>query len=291
MALAGQTAEASQQRGWYRHVASGQNIRHCQLPLPMTKRMAHHFMQAPDDLTVLQALRWSQVRGLGGDDRLGRALVSTRLAESFDQAEFWETVIHWFIAHPQLDRVHVGPIIDYLQYQRFTPQDVFVARGVREISPPAQANLTMKGRSPQSLLRQVREWHHRLSADSTHQIQQWATSGVKSFEFVEGSRQNNTVRSWTIRELLSSKALVAEGRKMKHCVAMYAATCARGDSSIWTMELESSASKEKLLTIEVRSGATICQIRGKANRLATEQERNIVQRWATSAGLTVASYI
>jgi hypothetical protein len=51
---------AVQQQEWFLHVGRGQNIRTADLPLPYTKRMAHHFMQAPADLTVEAALRWAR---------------------------------------------------------------------------------------------------------------------------------------------------------------------------------------------------------------------------------------
>jgi hypothetical protein len=52
-------AEAAQrQQQWYLHLARGENIRTAELPLPYTKRMAHHFLQAPADFTIEAALRW-----------------------------------------------------------------------------------------------------------------------------------------------------------------------------------------------------------------------------------------
>jgi hypothetical protein len=149
----------------------------------------------------------------------------------------------------------------------------------------------MKGRTPQSLLRKVNEWHRGLAKDNTHQVGQWASTGIEGFEFIEGSQTNGSLKLWTIRELLSSKSLVDEGRQLKHCVASYGASCRRGACSIWTMEVETYEGRSKALTLEVRSPRTICQARGKANRLPTEKERGILRRWATQAGLTIAMHV
>ncbi len=280
------------QRKWYLHVGRGESIRTCKLPIPFTKRMAHHFMRGPGDLTVTQALRWGQIHALGGNEGLVRALFGTRLGESFEQEGFWLTVIKWFIEHPMLDRSHVGPIIDYLHHQRFVPEQTFVGPGVREVSSPPQPNLSMRGRTPETLLRQVHQWHGRLANNNIHQICQWQPCGIEEFEFVEGSRESKNMRAWTIRELLGSKALVAEGRKLKHCVASYASSCARGHCSIWTMEIESYDGVTKALTIEIRNNTrTICQARGKLNRLPTDQERGIMRRWAAKSGLKIAGYV
>lgn len=279
-------------RGWYLHVGHGQNIRKCDLPIPMTKKMAHYFMHAPNNLTVDQALRWGQILGLGGDEHLARAIFETRLAESFEHEEFWTTVLRWFITHPMLDRAHVGPVIDYLHYQRFVPAPVVAADRTAGPRLAPQPNLTMSGRTPQALLARVASWHRMLANENRHQISQWRSTGIKGLEFIEGSEKNNSAKYWAIRELLSSTALAVEGRRMKHCVASYAGSCARGHCSIWTMEVDSSGGCEKVLTLEVsNANRQIRQARGKLNRLPTEKERSILLRWAETAGLRLASYI
>jgi len=39
---------------------------------------------------------------------------------------------------------------------------------------------------------------------------------------------------------------------MRHCVYSYAASCAAGRTSIWTMQVEQSGASRRELTIEVR---------------------------------------
>ncbi|MEP3478159.1 MAG: PcfJ domain-containing protein [Fuerstiella sp.] len=290
--FAGPTKAAVERRKWYLHVGRGQNIRHCQLPIVLTKKMAHAAMRAPNDVSVEQALRWGQVLGLGSDKRFARAILATRLGEHFEADEFWITVIRWFVAHPMLDPAHVGPIVDYLHYQRFVPEIHFVDLQPDEELRPAQPNLSMKGRTPEALIRQVNNWHRSLANDNRHQIQQWSAHGIQGLDFMEGSLKGGNLKIWTVRELLSSKALFSEGRQLKHCVATYASSCARGQCSIWTMEMESLQSRTKLLTIEVSKGSQfICQVRGKHNRLATAKELKIIRRWADQAGLKLASSV
>ena len=150
----------------------------------------------------------------------------------------------------------------------------------------------MKGRSPETLIRQVDNWHRSLAKDNCHQFQQWAPHGIQALEFMEGSLKGGNLKIWTVRELLSSKALLSEGRQLKHCVATYASSCAAGHCSIWTMELESLQSHSKLLTIEVlKRSQSICQVRGKHNRLATANELKIIRRWADTAGLHLSSSV
>lgn len=290
--FAGPSIDAVERRKWYLHVGRGQNIRNCELPIILTKKMAHAAMRAPSDVSVDQALRWGQVSALGADQRLARAILGTQLGEHFEADEFWITVIRWFIAHPMLDPTCVGPIVDYLHHQRFVPEIHFVGPGPDEEVGPAQPKLSMKGRSPQVLIRQVNEWHRSLANDNRHQVQQWAPHGIHAFDFVEGSMKGGNLKMWTVRELLSSKALFIEGRQLRHCVATYASSCARGHCSIWTMEVESFQSRTKLLTIEVLKGSQlVCQIRGKHNRLPTDRELKIIRRWADEAGLRLSSSV
>src|SRR4051794_33692909 len=98
--------------------------------------MAHHFVQAPHHLSVASALRWGQVRGLGGSKDLASAVIATRLGHSFEDEAFWRTVIHFFANQPTLDPARVGPIVDYLHNQRFVPQEDLIEEGdLRDLGP------------------------------------------------------------------------------------------------------------------------------------------------------------
>jgi hypothetical protein len=149
-------------RDWFVHVGSGRNIRTAKTPIRLTKRMAHYLLEAPDDYTIESALRWGQVHALGGDRRLTEALLSTRIGDSFENDDFWGSVIRFFIANPLLDRSHVGPIVDYLLHQKYETREMLVGPGVVEQLPPPQPLLSMRGRTPESLLKHVELWHHEM---------------------------------------------------------------------------------------------------------------------------------
>ena len=125
------------------HVARGNNPRTGRTPVPMTRRMAHHFLQAPADYPIERAVRWGQVMALGGTPELAAACVGTRLGEAFDDDAFWLSVIRWFVAHPRFDLAQVGPVVDF-------------------IGPARRPGLLDGGRTPGALLREVERWHARL---------------------------------------------------------------------------------------------------------------------------------
>lgn len=281
------------QQQWFRRLGDGRNMSTAEnLPLPLTKKMAHHFLQAPDDYSIGAAFRWGQVHALGGNSQLASALRETRLVREFRDDPFWLSVLRFFIKNPMLDPAHVGPIVDYIWNQRFEPQTVFVARGVAEERAPIQPHFSMRGRTAEALLREVDAWHVCLGKESLGGDLQWRKSDIQEFRFDEGSSVTQNLKVWRIQELLSSAELMAEGRQMHHCVASYARSCDAGKCTIWAMSCEADAEKESVLTIEVDPASReVRQVRGKYDRLAREAEKSIIRRWTEQEGLRLASYI
>ena len=266
---------------------AGGNIRTAPgLPLPLTKKMAHHFLKAPGDYTVEEALCYGQVCALGGNRRLVHVLRGTQLIETFRDNDFRLSVIRFFIANPMLDLAHVHPIIDYIWNQKYV--------GDGNIGPP-QPNFSMKGRDPEVLLRRVEEWHRQLARETKARAGEWRRSDIGEFYFQEGNEQKGDLKSWSIRELLTSDELIAEGRALSHCVSTYAQSCSERSTSIWSMGIENEFQRERILTIEVflgrGDGNRIGQVRGNRNRVPTPKEESIIARWATREGLQIRSYL
>lgn len=280
------------QQRWFIHLGRGQNIRTADLPVKLTKAMAHHFVSAPGHYDAYAAIRWGQVMSIGGNSSLAHAFNQTRLNEDFRDDHFWQRVIQFFVENPMLDIVHVQPIVDYIWNQKYEPQVIFVERGVaQEIAPP-HPNFSMQGRSAHTLLRQVEQWHDRLGREIQGGDYQWRKSLIRDFKYSEGSKENGHRCEWAIYELLSSKELVAEGRVQGHCVASYAQSCFRGKTSIWTMDYADSAKIIKHLTIELRmNDYMVCQIRGVKNRCASDAEMRIVNRWMVRENLKLSRFL
>jgi hypothetical protein len=289
----GGDADSAKQQAWYKHIGLGLNIRTADLPLSYTKRMAHHFMEAPDHFTVEMALRWGQVRGLGGSEVLAKAVAATQLGQSFQHEDFWKTVLHFLANDPTLDPAHVGPIVDYLNVQRFVPQEDLIDEGELRHHGPLQPNLAMKGRTRRSLLRQVEEWHKRLRFRRGAKPIHWQRSDIGEFHYIEKEgRDREPHRVWTIRELLSSDELHREGLAMQHCVASYARACAGRASSIWSLRFENRVRRHRVMTIEVdMKRGMICQARRRRNAAPNDKAREILERWARQEELTIAEYL
>ena len=279
---------------WFIHIGAGKNIRTAPgLPLLFTKKMAHHFMKAPANYTVEEALRWGQVHALGGGHRLVEALRETRLVRDFNNDDFWQSVLRFFVANPMLDRAHVNPVVDYIWNQKYLDRHIEEEDGVERNIGPARPNFSMKDRNPETLLDEVRQWHEQLAEEGKTRKRYWNPSGIGAFQFQEADENGNITEGWRIRELLNSDALIFEGRVLSHCVASYDESCYQGSTSIWTMETGSDETDwRKVLTIEVSLDTSlkrIIQIRGKHNRLPTFKEKNLIEKWALQEKLRMTN--
>jgi hypothetical protein len=281
--------ETHSEQEWFKHLGRGHSIRTANLPLPFTRAMAHHFGQAPHHYAVKAALRWAQVRGLGGHEKLARAVVATRLGREFSNEDFWLTVLQFFVNHRGMDLTHVGPVVDCLHAQRFATREVFVpGLGVVTEGPP-RPDYTMKGRTVASLLRQVEEWHRQLGQDTRTAARSWAACRIGAWQYLDGSTQQESRRCWTIRELLSSRELFMEGQAMRHCVASYLDRCAARLTTIWSLQVDAGQGPRRALTVEVDpAGKVIRQARGRGNRLPREAEREVLALWARREGLRLS---
>jgi hypothetical protein len=298
----GDGPEARRQQEWFNHIGIGQNIRIADIPLSLTKKMAHHFLEAPVEYDIEAALRWGQIHGLGGDEPLVRAVVGTRLGEMFEHEEFWVTVLQWFVNHPMLDTACVGPIIDYVHHQKFVPQAVVAEDGTARPGEPAQPEFSMKGRSATVLLAQVEAWHDQLAREARKPSDRWEPSGIGGFRLIEGDATSGNVLCWTVDELLTSQELTAEGKALNHCVRSYARSCVKGAISVWSLQVEDTqlTSRRHVMTIAVQNkGRVINQARGKANALPGSQKggtrlrqgQAVMRQWAAAEGLTFARHL
>jgi hypothetical protein len=180
-------------------------------------------------------------------------------------------------------------IIDYLYHQKFVPSvpnplSRRPGEARQPLAIPAQPNLSLKGRTPASLLRAVEEWHARLRAPVRGTSVEWESSGIRPFSFESGEGPSRQL--FAITELISYAELHDEGAAMRHCVASYWMRCYARQCSIWSLTVEdSSGTVTRLLTLEVRiSDRQLIQAKGPDNREPDDLERFLLTRWAESGG-------
>ncbi len=235
------------------------------LPAPLTRQMCHLLLASKANLELVEAVRHAQVRALGGDVRLARAVSETGLGVGFSTDEpFWATAIGWLCRQTMLDPRQVGPLVDFIRHRHDT-----------------ELAFSMKGRTAAALMRGMEEWHVALRRERKLVGVRYDPSGVIGGRWELG-RKKPVI--WTVEEILTSRALLDEGKALRHCVYSYSHAIERKVTSIWSLRRDG----ERRLTIEVaNTHRRIVQARGTSNRAPDDSERALLQRWATLAGLTI----
>ncbi len=287
----------------YLQIAQGGNVRHTKnLPVKLSKKEAHFFLQAPESATIEEAYRFAQVRAIGGTEKLamqiGRFTRSVRIA---DEA-FFKEVIGFLTRHFKEGGANMQEMLLYIRYQY-----------------SKQANYTLKGRTKESFLRTYKEFltfvskfaeenrrvigQGSLPREFSHyedlrvffynymQKATWNKANIREFKYVREQAKEPTTY-FAICQLHSADALRTEGKEMGHCVATYIAKSFQEFCLIFSLrQLKHGQTPfeegTRMLTIEVRNRA-IVQIKGPKNRSATKEEMKMVRKWAGEAKLRVA---
>jgi len=301
----GATPEARSRQDWFVGVGTGTNIRKAEgVPVGLTKKMAHLLMQAPRTFTIDQALRWTQVVGMGGSEALASAIMATRLGDSFDNEEFWVSVVKFLVYNPMLDPSYAEPIVSYIHSQRYEPLRVTLADGSVEYGDPPHAGFSMRTRKVDALLAEVDEWRDARDRVEKVGAQSWEPSeGIEPYDAEETDAHGYT--RWTIRELTTMRELQAEGKAMSHCVASYARSCRAGSKSVWSLQAANEEGmSRRVMTISVKTTTRrVDQARGKSNAHPLQGHRNawhrtrlreaykVMRRWAGSHDVIVPKNI
>lgn len=288
------------ERDWYCHLAGGGSLRKVQgMPPSVSSRALHLAMNAPGNLTIRQALRWGQIRSLGGSDQLLAEVLSSRMVGDLSNDAIWSRLFGKLVAAPDFKPKNFGIIADTL------------LQVIRKGNAPRAAqlvNLPLNG-----LLRHSRSYWRtilrltvtippdrrrkdvccpNLREELQRQIsEQWARlPNSRPFESVvhEGGKALDV----RIVELTSQWQLVAESQAMRHCVDTYGRSCRSGRSSIFSVRTEEAIGGKSIstshLTIEVlRQSRRIIQVRGRRNHYVDPSRVPLLRRWAEALELKI----
>jgi len=273
-------------RRWFIAHAAGVRFRSLDLPVRMTRRMEHIFLASHDHLSIEAAMRRAELLALSGSDDLVDAVLKTRAGADLARAEFWRTVWRFLVVNGDaIDLAQVGPIIDCVDAIRHEQVAIETPDGI-VMRGPAQPSFSMKGRTPRSMARLLRDWHRGLATAGGSLS--WQPSNLRPLAFEEARDEPQAAVSWHLTELTTSAALRAEGAVLHHCVGSYSERCARGMSQIWSLRVRSAARLRSVLTVEVDPRRrAIVQARGLRNRPASGKARRLLEAWAEREQLQV----
>ena len=265
-------------QNWFVEIGAGVNPRKMAgLPFQMTKKMAHLFMQAPSDLNVSQVLRYVQATSLGACRSLAIAIASSPLSRNgYDHEELWTGLIHLLCNAGNFDFRKVGEIVDFLEHE------------LRD-----RPSISIKGRTIQSLVRQSDAWHVEMA-----NIRQygpnltWESIELKPFLFIKG--RDEARKEYRLVELLTTKELIKEGRKMGHCVGGYASYCAQKRCAIFSLReyVHGDFELRTLGTLEINvATSTIVQAKAKFNKPLSDWALKLMNSWAHKNELKINNYL
>ena len=279
---------AERKREWFVAHARGASFRSLDLPIDMTRRMEQIFLMSRDHLAIEHAMRRAELLALGAPDELVRAVLATRSATDLGNGAFWRTVWTFLIAYARaIDLAQVGPMIDFVQAIRHERVAVETPDGIVLRDPP-QPSFSMKGRTVQSMLRLMQDWHRTLGLANGGLT--WAPSPLQPMMIEEPSQDPSAPPSvWQMMELTNGAQLRTEGTALHHCVASYADRCWRGASRIWALRVHRGEKTRHVLTVEVdMKRRAVIQARGWGNRAASGKPLRLLQDWAVRERMRLA---
>ena len=255
---------------WFLHIGSGKKVKEIgKVPIPFTQKMAHYFLQVPFKYSVVEALRWAQVKGLGGDDKLAERIAFSWIAtKPYNDEYFWNEFLLLLVNSGMFNHDKLIELIDYVREAK------------RE-----HAAYSLKGRTLQSLSRHSDEWHNRFAIYKGNQA--WKPCGI------EGYKDDRKKEKVVLQELTEAAMLREEGKTMKHCVASYAFYCAKGKTAIYSLrKVSGGILVETLATIEVNlSLRRIVQAKAKMNKPISEEAKHYLYEWADLQQLSLNPYL
>jgi len=255
---------------WLMHLGDGGKVKEMKnIPIPFTQKIGHYFLNAPVKFSIAEALRWAQVKGLNGEDRLAERIAYSWIGtKPYGNEDFWESFIQLVANGGMFNINKVTELIDYVREAK------------RE-----NKNYSLKGRTLQSLFRQSDTWHHRFTHNKINQV--WKPCGI------DGYRAERKSELVVLEELTESRRLTEEGKQMKHCVGSYAFYCAKGKSAIFSLRKYSGGLLLDIMaTIEVNlSLQRIVQAKAKMNKPISDEAKKYMEAWAMNEGLVLNPYL
>ena len=282
-------AYAEAKRGWFVAHARGASFRSLELPIVMTRRMEHIFLSSRDHLGIEQAMRRAELVALGASDGLVQTVLTTRLATDLCNGPFWRTVWMFLIANARaIQLAQIGPLIDFVHAIRHERVAVETADGVVVMRDPPQPSFSMKGRTIQSMMRLMQDWHRSLGVANGGLT--WGPSTLEPMLIEEPSQDPSAPPIvWHLMELTNGAQLRTEGTALRHCVASYADRCWRGASRIWSLRARRGEKVRHVLTIEVdMKRRAVVQARGWGNGAPSGRPLRLLQEWSARERLRLA---
>jgi hypothetical protein len=106
------------ERTWYCETAAGTELRmSVDFPASVSYLALYWAMKAPEDLNIRRALRWGQVKELGGSDALANKVLANRMAGDFKNDGIWLILLRQIVAGGSSAAEEFDMVADMLRYE------------------------------------------------------------------------------------------------------------------------------------------------------------------------------
>jgi hypothetical protein len=279
--------EVRLRRQWYVTAARGGSLYKAGASTWLTRKEVHAFLNPSVGLGFDEAFWEAIARSYAGDAAMALRIARSKIARSpRGEIDFWRAVVRFFCANPAPVET-IDDLCDYLAECR-----------------RREPHYSLEGRTLPALTRRMHEWHRDIAAIERIEAMRrraqgrgahtwaadaaWPGSPLADWEWVPSSKDaKGKGERFVVRQLKQAEDLVMESRAMRHCVSTYAGKCMAGHASIWSLRRCTKDRIDRLLTIEVDRQGQAVQVRGPANRLAHEDERHVIERWAKARGIAL----
>lgn len=237
----------------------------------LTRKETHWFLQAPNTYSAQVNLAWAKLTAAGNTSetteyllrRFGVGDFLKQIGSRFDE------IARFFAQEaPSMNEVTQESVVD------------FVAVAYRTSA------FSLAGRTLGSVVQLADRWHATWYVGGPVRKVTW----LPCLPFWELKFPGYLIRAV---ELTSSRAMLEEGQRQRHCVYSYIDGCLSGWYTIvslrWISDVYGEPRILKRLTVEVsRRSRSIVQVSGACNRCPDDEETKVLRRWAGDHGLTVS---
>ncbi len=225
----------------------------------LSKKETHRFLTCRFNLDYYRCMFYTIARTFTDDDGLSLRIAQSKIGDMDYHSPFYRDVVRFF-SHNPLPINQINDLVDYINHQYGRDNDY-----------------SLKGRTLSSLTTAMKIWHREVNLVKSIGAATWEGLALADWTHAE----NNS--TWAVTQIVTGKALAAEGSAMHHCVSSYKGQCQSGKIGIFSLTVAHNPYNppERVLTIELDENADIRQIRGYANRTARPHEEKIVRKWAS----------
>ena len=282
------------ERNWFCDIATGLSWRKLEgVPASTSKRAIHLAMQAPNEFTPRQALRWGQLKALGASSELIEEVLKSVVVNNLSNEEIWSRLFEKVVQNHHFDVRDFTLIADvfeelYRRYQFNRARDL-ISLPLSELLNHCRHywSVLLKDSLADGLKFRTHDLQSSgLRRDLTHFTNaQWEPMAEVEDEELVHRAKNGSETTWQIMQLTRPAQLVAEGLAMNHCVGSYRRSCQGNYSAIFALgEIVNESSCRRVIrkaTFEVfPKHRWIVQAKGRWNDPLETLEHEVISKWA-----------